>query len=125
MGRKEIGTARPMSIAIIDVVRDLLGESGEPATKFFTETGISSNYWYVRMRYAAPFNTNDIETIADHFNIDPLEIYAKASARLETKSRTDEERIKSTLQKLQRGDMSLAALHDPHKKIEMNGAEFE
>lgn len=32
-----------------------------------------------------------------------------------------EEKIQLTLEKLKRGDMSIAALHDPNKKAEMNG----
>lgn len=82
MGRNSKDEVTPMSRAIIDVSRDLLGQSDMSALRFFEESGFSSNYWYKRMRYEAPFTTSDVDRIADVFATSSLAIYIAASKRV-------------------------------------------
>lgn len=81
MGRKSKDELTPISKAVIDVCRDLLGNWGGKATDFFKKSGISQNYWYKRMRYEMPFNTSDIDMIAQFFGTTSLAIYEQASQR--------------------------------------------
>lgn len=85
MGRKAKDQLSPISAAIIDVCRDLLGNWGGRITDFFRESGITQNYWYKRMRYELPFNTSDIDTIASFFGVDSLDIYQQATDRVKAR----------------------------------------
>ena len=82
MGRKPKDTLTPISKAVIDVCRDLLGNWNGKTTDFFKESGITQNYWYKRMRYEMPFDTSDIDIIARFFHIDSLSIYKQADIRV-------------------------------------------
>lgn len=73
------------------------------ATDFAAKCGFSRNYWFVRARFDAPLTVSDCERIAKTCGMTLRQLFANALAAQE------EKRTAETLNKLQRGDVALAA----------------
>ena len=109
---------------IIDVCRQLLKNSGITIDEFFDSSGLSSNYWYKRMRYEAPLNTSDVEHIAFTFGLTSLDIYtralgsdaARAYAAREREFRVTDELVDRIASRPE--DFGVAANDDPNKTLE-------
>lgn len=72
--RVKVGEPTAFSKAVIDAVSHMIGMSGFPVRAIVKQAGFSTNYFYTRMRYEAPFNTNDVAAIASALNVEPKEI---------------------------------------------------
>lgn len=93
----------------------------------------------IRLGERGAIRLSEMLILCDVFKINPLATLQKIIDRakeIETQETTEpvaadvsqlseEEKIQLTLEKLKRGDMSIAALHDPNKEIEMNGEAYE
>ena len=77
------------------------------------QAGISQDYYYTRARYERPFNTNDIDRIAEVIGVDPYSIFDEASAKLGDV----EDRKRITMSKLA-NRLGLAAYLDENKEAE-------
>lgn len=80
--RVKTGTPTEFSRAVIDAISHLIRMSGLPVREVVKRSGFSTNYFYVRMRHEAPFNTNDIAAIAEVLEIEPKEIIDAATETL-------------------------------------------
>lgn len=112
---------------IIDACRQLLKNSGITIDEFFDSSGLSNNYWYKRMRYEAPLNTSDVEHIASTFGLTSLDIYTRAlgsKAAREYGARNLPQIPDDLVDRIAAHpeDYDVAALTDPDKEAEMNGA---
>lgn len=122
MGRKGIEEAYGFSLDVINEIRRAIDESGLSDSEIIKQSGISSAYFYRRMRGERPFNTNDIAKIADVLGMDAFIILRRAAAKNEQRRlkidpsmMSEEERLNRTLGKLNRNSTQLAALHDENK----------
>lgn len=97
------------------------------ALEFFEKSGITSNYWYTRMRYEAPFNTSDIDNIASALGLEPIDIYKQASARtrIDVSQLSTDVRKKMALRNLDLGGIGTAALEDENKAALLERGEID
>lgn len=109
---------------IINVCRNLLSDSGMSIKEFLYSSGLGNNYWYMRMRYAAPLNTSDVEHIASTFGLTSLDIYTRALGSEAARSyeyRERESRITDDLVEPRFEDLppqELAASRDMNRDME-------
>jgi transcriptional regulator with XRE-family HTH domain len=71
MGRTPAGAPNELARAIVDAIERERERSGVSTPALIRRTGISANYYYKRTRLEAPFNVNDLQTIADALGISP------------------------------------------------------
>ncbi len=69
-----MGEAGAFSRRVIGNIDYAVGKDTRSAAEIITAAGMSKNYFYTRMRGEKPFNTNDVEAIADALGIDPFEL---------------------------------------------------
>ena len=67
-----LGEAGDFSRRVIGNIDYAVGKDPRPAAEIITAAGMSRNYFYTRMRGEKPFNTNDVEAIADALGMDPF-----------------------------------------------------
>ena len=89
--------------SVMEYCKALQSRSGMTATDFAAKCGFSRNYWFVRARFDAPLTVSDCERIAKTCGMTLRQLFANALAAQE------EKRTAETLNKLQRGDVALAA----------------
>lgn len=113
MGRKATGIASDFSKEVIDAVQEAINRSGMSNAEVIKQAGISQDYYYTRARYERPFNTNDVDRIAEVIGVDPYSIFDEASAKLGEV----EDRKRITMSKLAKR-LGLAAYLDENKEAE-------
>ncbi|PPG29681.1 helix-turn-helix domain-containing protein [Pseudoclavibacter sp. RFBB5] len=79
MIKRAVGEASEFSRRVVRIIEDAVGKSGVSISQFLAEAGMSRNYYYTRLRGEKPFNTNDIEAIADALGLDAMEILMGAA----------------------------------------------
>jgi transcriptional regulator with XRE-family HTH domain len=79
MGRQPIGTPTEFSRQITRTIEELRAQTGISNSDLIGASGLSANYYYIRMREEAPFNTNDLGHIAAALDVDPVDILRRAS----------------------------------------------
>lgn len=89
--------------------------SGMTVADFAKACGFSRDYWFVRARFDAPLTVSDCERIAKTCGMTLRQLFANALAEQE------EKRTAETLNKLQRGDVALAAYRAAGKQEAING----
>ncbi|MFC6354507.1 helix-turn-helix domain-containing protein [Luethyella okanaganae] len=70
-------------MAVVEEIDNARKHSGMTHAKLFKLSGMSQNYYYSRMRGDLPFNTNDIDKIAQAIEANPFEIMHAASKRFD------------------------------------------
>ena len=80
MGRKPVGTAGQFAQYVADEVRRLIESDGGDSSGRYLQRAIgrSHTYWEDRLNYSTPFNVNDVEQIATHFGMTPLQLIEDA-----------------------------------------------
>lgn len=101
--------------SVMEYCKALQSRSGMTATDFAAKCGFSRNYWFVRARFDAPLTVSDCERIAKTCGMTLRQLFANALAAQE------EKRTAETLNKLQRGDVALAAYRAAGKQEAING----
>lgn len=80
VGRRALGEAGAWSMDLVRAVSTLRDAAGMTNQQLIDRTGMSSSYYYARLRGAAPFDANDIENIALALGIHPHEISRVAAS---------------------------------------------
>lgn len=82
MGRKPVDAASGFALDAADEIRRAMEETGMTNRELLERSGISSNYFYVRMRGEKPFTLNDIGRMADALGVEPsLTLHRPAGRR--------------------------------------------
>lgn len=80
MGKRASGAASSYSRRVSEAVKLVRARSGLSNADLIREAGFSTNYFYVRLRGEAPFDTNDLDRIARALNIEVEDITHTASS---------------------------------------------
>lgn len=105
----------PLATQIMRECVRLQKKSGMTVAEFAKACGFSRDYWFVRARFDAPLTVSDCERIAKTCGMTLRQLFANALAAQE------EKRTAETLNKLQRGDVALAAYRAAGKQEAING----
>lgn len=73
-------TSTAFSRRVVRAVEQLRDQRRLSNTELIREAGFSANYFYIRLRGEAPFNTNDIEKLANALDVDPHEVLQLAES---------------------------------------------
>ena len=79
-GRPKLEAASAFSRQIVVNVETLRDEAGMSNAQLIRDSGMSSNYFYTRLRLEAPFNTNDVQKLADALGVDAEELVVPRTA---------------------------------------------
>lgn len=73
-------TSTAFSRRVVRAVEQLRDQRRLSNTELIRAAGFSANYFYIRLRGEAPFNTNDIEKLANALDVDPHEVLELAES---------------------------------------------
>lgn len=80
VGRRSLGEAGAWSMDLVRAVSSLRDSAGMTNQELIERSGMSSSYFYARLRGAAPFDANDIENLAHALGTHPHEISRVAAS---------------------------------------------
>ncbi|AWF99881.1 hypothetical protein CmiCFBP2404_14660 [Clavibacter michiganensis subsp. insidiosus] len=80
MGRRASGTPSPFSRQIVKAVTRLRDEAHMTNVELIRQADFSPNYFYMRLRGDALFDTNDIDKLATAFGVSPADVIVLATS---------------------------------------------
>lgn len=80
MGRRPASTSTAFSRRVVRAIEQLRDQRRLSNTELIRAAEFSANYFYIRLRGEAPFNTNDIEKLANALNVEPYELLRLAQS---------------------------------------------
>ena len=77
-----MGEAGDFSRRVIGNIDYAIGHDPRSAAEIVRQAGMSKNYFYVRMRGEKPFNTNDVDALAEVLGLDPFDLLSPRSSNV-------------------------------------------